>query len=158
MTDPMQDSSGIPPVDRLRQEVDRWMEAVRSTGERAMETLGLAGANRPSTPAVDVIEYSAEVVVQVDLPGIAAEVVELTLVGNMLTIAANRVRPELPPDARIHSRERCSGRFHRSIPLPSAVNDNAIKAETKDGLLTVTLQKASPTVGRSIPVTTSGTY
>lgn len=158
MTDTTQDHSNIPPVERVRQEVDRWLEAVRTTGERAMETLGLAGNNRPSTPAIDLIEFPAEVVVHVDLPGISADAVELTLIGNMLTVSANRVRPELPVEAKTHARERCAGRFQRSIPLPTAVDENAIKAETKDGLLTVTLKKATPTVGRSIPVSTGGGF
>lgn len=156
MTDPTQDNSAIPPVERVRQEVDRWLDAVRTTGERAMETLGLAGNHRPSIPAADVVEYPAEVIVQIDLPGVAPEAVELSLVGNMLTVGANRFRPEPPVEAKVHARERGSGRFQRSIPLPTAVDENAIKAESKDGLLTVTLKKATPTVGRSIPISTGG--
>ena len=152
MNEPNSDSGSIPPVERVRQEVDRWLEAVRSTGERTLETLGLAGNDRPSTPSVDVIELPDEVLVQVDLPGVPAESVELSLVGNMLSIAATRVRPERSNEARIHLQERVVGRFQRAIPLPAAVNDEAIRAETRDGLLTVTLRKTVPTPGRSIPV------
>jgi HSP20 family protein len=152
MSDPNPENSSIPPVERMRQEVDRWLEAVRSTGERTLETLGLTGANRPATPPVDVIELPEEILVQIDLPGVSAESVELSLVGNMLTIAAIRILPEFPGEARFHVRERAVGRFQRSVPLPAAVNDEAIRAETRDGLLTVTLRKAMPTVGRSIPV------
>ena len=154
MTETSPDNANTPPVDRVRQEVDRWLDAVRTTGERAMETLGLTGANRPSIPLADVIELPEEVLVQIDLPGISAELVELTLVGNMLTVSANRVRQEFSSDARIHQRERFTGRFQRSIPLPAAVNDSAIRAETHDGLLTVTLRKVAPSPGRSIPVST----
>ena len=152
MTDPNSDNSGVPPVERVRQEVDRWLEAVRTPGERALETLGLTGANRPTIPPVDVIELPEEVVIQIDLPGVSAETVELSLVGNMLTVAASRVRQEFSSDARVHLRERVIGRYQRSIPLPAAVNDDAIRAETRDGLVTVTLRKATPTPGRSIPV------
>lgn len=154
MNEPNSDSSSgsIPPVERVRQEVDRWLEAVRSTGERTLETLGLTGVNRPSMPPVDVIELPEEVIVQIDLPGVPAESVELSLVGNMLSIAATRIHPERSADARIHLQERSMGRYQRAIPLPAAVNDDAIRAETRDGLLTVTLRKAVPTQGRSIPV------
>ncbi len=146
----------VPPVDRVRQEVDRWLEVVRSTGERAMETLGLSPNNRPNTPPVDVIELPEEVVVQIDLPGVAAEAVELSLVGNMLTLSVNRVRQEFPGEARVHLRERFIGRYQRSIPLPASVNDDTIRAETRDGLLTVTMKKSTPSPGRSIPVATGG--
>lgn len=154
MSEPNQDNRSIPPVDRVRQEVDRWLEAVRSTGERAMETLGLTPPNRPSTPPIDVIELPEDILVQIDLPGISAEMVELSLVGNMLTVSANRTRCEFSADAKIHARERFVGQYQRSIPLPSVVNDDAIRAETHDGLLTVILKKVTPTPGRSIPVTT----
>jgi HSP20 family protein len=152
MNEPNPDNSSIPPVERVRQEVDRWLEAVRSTGERTLESLGLSGTNRPATPPIDVIELPEEIVVQIELPGIPAEAVELSLVGNILTIAATRVRPEYSTDARIQLQERLVGRYQRSIPLPAAVNDDAIRAETRDGLLTVTLRKAVITQGRSIPV------
>ena len=152
MSDPNPENSGIPPVERMRQEVDRWLEAVRSTGERTLETLGLTGLNRPTTPAVDVIDLPEEVQVLIELPGVSAEGVELSLVGNMLTIAATRNRPEFPVEARFQLRERAVGRFQRSIPLPAAVNEDGIRAETRDGLLSVTLRKAVPTPGRSIPV------
>ena len=152
MREPHPENSSIPPVERMRQEVDRWLEAFRSTGERTLETLGLAGLNRPATPPVDVIELPEEILVQVDLPGISAETVELSLVGNMLTVAATRVAPPFSSDAQFHLHERPIGRYQRSIPLPTAVNDDAIRAETKDGLLTVTLRKAVASIGRSIPV------
>ena len=152
MSDANPDSGNVPPVERARQEVDRWIDVVRTTGERAMEALGLTGVNRPTTPPVDVIELPEEVIVQIDLPGVSAEMVDLSLAGNMLTVSAKRVRQEFSSDARVHLRERVVGRFHRSIPLPAAIGDEAIRAEARDGLLIVTLRKAMPATGRSIPV------
>jgi len=151
MTESTPENSSVPPVDRVRQEVDRWLEAVRATGERAMETLGLSG-NKPSVPAADVVELSDEVLVLVELPGVSAETVDLSLTGNMLTLVATRSRQDYPADARIHLRERMAGKFQRSIPLPTAVDHDSIHAETRDGLLTVCLRKQVPTPGRSIPV------
>jgi HSP20 family protein len=118
-----------------------------------METLGLTGANRPAVPAIDVIELSETVVVQIDLPGVSAEAVDLSLTGNTLTLVAGRIRPDFPPDARFHVRERMVGKYQRSISLPASVDDGEIHAETRDGLLTVTLRKSAPAAGRSIPVT-----
>lgn len=148
-------AGSIPPVERVRQEVDKWIDAVRSTGERAMETLGLsAAAHRPGNPTADLIELADEIVVQVDLPGLTAEAIELNLVGNMLSLSATRMQREFPADARFHLRERFIGKYHRTIPLPVAVDNDAIKAEMREGLLTITLKKAVSTAGRSIPITT----
>lgn len=153
MSNPQTDETPIPPVERMRQEVDRWLDVFRSTGERTLESLGLSSLSRPAPPPVDVIELPTEIIVQIDLPGVSAESVELSLVGNMLSVAATRVAREFPNEARVHVRERACGRFQRSVPLPAAVDDEAIRAETKDGLLTVTLRRAVPAPGRSIPVT-----
>jgi HSP20 family protein len=156
MNDSSPDGSGVPPVERMRQEVDRWLEVVRSTGERTLESLGLTGSNRQGNPPVDIIELPEEILVQIDLPGVSAESVELSLVGNMLTIIGSRPAHTLNSDALVHLRERGVGSFQRSIPLPAAVDNDAIRAETRDGLLSVTLRKASLTSGRSIPVSRGG--
>ena len=152
MSENNSDPSGVPPVERVRHEVDRWIEAVRSTGERTLETLGLTGSNRPAMPPVDIIELPNEILVQIELPGVSAEQVELSLVGNMLTISADRSSLNVSSEARVHVRERAVGRYQRSIPLPVPVNGNDIRAETRNGLLTVSLGKVAPLPGRSIPV------
>lgn len=140
-----------PPLDRVRNEMERWLEVARSTGERALETLGLGQAGKPQMPAIDVVELDAEIVILVDLPGISAEHVNLSLVGNMLTVKAARISA-LPEGARRHVVERTALQFERSVPLPAAVDLEGIRAETRDGVLTVSLRKAVPSPARSIPV------
>lgn len=148
--------SEVPPMDRVRQEMERWLEVARTTGERALETLGLSQFGRPTIPAVDVIELDAEIIVLADLPGVAAEFVQLSLVGNMLVIKAARQGLDVPESARRHIFERTATQFERPIPLPAPVDPDDIRAETRDGLLTVTLRKMVASVGRSIPVVRAG--
>lgn len=148
--------SPTPPLDRVRQEMERWMEVARTTGERALETLGLSGSGRPAPPAIDVVELHSEIVVFVDLPGVSAECVHLSLAGNMLTVKASRSGMDFPEKIHRHIFERTCTQFERSIPLPAAVDVDHIRAETRDGLLTVTLQKVTAAPGRSIPVTRAG--
>lgn len=148
-----------PPLERVRHEMDRWLDAAKSTGERALETLGLLGSGRPSMPAIDIVELPEEVVVLIDLPGVSAEAVELSLIGNMLTVKATRTGNDFPDTAnpRLHLTERANVRFERAIPLPVAVNPDAIRAETRDGLLTVSLLKVIAGPSRTIPVVRAGT-
>jgi HSP20 family protein len=141
-----------PPLDRVRHEMERWLEVARTTGERAMESLGLGPAGKSAAPPIDVLEIDSEVVILVDLPGVAADAVKLSLVGNMLTIEGTRAVAVFPEVIRRHSIERVPAKFERSVPLPTAVDADQIHAETRDGLLTVTLRKLVPTVGRTIPV------
>ncbi|MEK6259430.1 MAG: Hsp20/alpha crystallin family protein [Planctomycetota bacterium] len=148
-----------PPLERVRHEMDRWIDAAKSTGERALETLGLLGSGRPSMPAIDIIELAEEVVVLIDLPGVSAEAVELSLTGNMLTVKATRTGNNFPEATHphLHLTERANIRFERAIPLPVAVNADAIRAETRDGLLTVSLLKVIAAPSRTIPVARGGT-
>ncbi len=147
-----------PPLDRVRHEMDRWIDAAKSTGERALETLGLLGSGRPMMPTIDIIELSEEVVVLIDLPGVSAEAVELSLTGNMLTVKGTRSGCPFPETAapRMHLTERANVRFERAIPLPVAVNADAIRAETRDGLLTVSLPRVIAAPCRTIPVVRGG--
>ena len=148
--------AATPPLDRVRQEMERWLEVARSTGEKALESLGLVGSGRPGQPAIDVVELESEMVVFVDLPGVAAESVQLSLAGNMLTVKAARSGMDFPETTRRHVFERTVAKYERSIPLPAAVDGDQVRAETRDGLLTVSLQKAVATTGRPIPVSRSG--
>ncbi len=145
-----------PPLDRVRQEMERWLEVARSTGEKALESLGLVGSGRPGQPSIDVVELDSEIVVLVDLPGVAAESVQLSLAGNMLTVKATRGGMDFPETTRRHIFERTVATYERAIPLPAAVDGDNVRAETRDGLLTVSLQKVVATTGRSIPVSRSG--
>ena len=155
-TTPHPPETGMPPLDRVRQEMERWMDIARSAGERAMETLGTMMASKPSVPPIDILEIDADLIVLVDLPGVAAESVKLSMVGNMLAVEGTRTVAVFPEVLRRHTIERSPARFERSIPLPTAVDPDQIKAETRDGLLTVTLRKLSSSPGRSIPVGRGG--
>ena len=147
-----------PPMERVRHEMNRWFDAAKSTGERALETLGMLGSGRPSVPSIDVVELSDEVVVLIDVPGVSAESVELSLAGNMLTVRGARSDHGFPEaiNPRLHLTERGSVRFERAIPLPVAVKADGIRAETRDGLLRVSLPKTVAAPNFSIPVARGG--
>ena len=57
-------------VERLRRELDHWLEVAWQQGERALDKIGVRAGTLTSTPAVDVIETEEDVLVLVDLPGV----------------------------------------------------------------------------------------
>ena len=85
-----------------------------------------------------------------------AKSVQLSLAGNMLTVKATRAGTEYPESHRRHVFERTATCYERAIPLPAAVELEGIRAETRDGLLSVTLRKSVASTGRSIPVARAG--
>jgi HSP20 family protein len=77
----------------------------------------------------------------------------VTLEQNRLTLSGekSRVPSEIKPEA-FHRSERASGKFVRTIDLPMEVNEGAIEAEYKNGLLLVTLPKAEKAKPKQIQV------
>lgn len=142
---------GLPPVGRVKDEVERWWQTARATGERALEVFGLS-ADRPGVPAVDLLEGADTLVVLVDLPGVRTEGVQLALNGNLLQITAMRAPEPLPATLKSVLRERISTPFERSIPLPAAVDPESVSATLHDGVLRVELRRAQEGTGRQIPV------
>lgn len=140
------------PVDKLRNEFDRLLEAVWSQGEKAADAFGLRGNNKTWHPAVDVVETTETVQVRVDVPGVNPDALDIVLVGNMLTVKGHRCLEEIAAEDIALRRERPVGAFSRSIPLPVAVNADKVSAESRNGVVTITLAKEESAKSRTIHV------
>lgn len=102
------------------------------------------GAWRPSC---DVHETDQAYVISAAVPGAKKEDVSVELEGNVLRLSGT-VRQETKNESDKHHRiERSYGEFVRAFTLPSNADLQAIKAEHKDGVLTVTVAKVAPTDG-----------
>ncbi|MFQ5733034.1 MAG: Hsp20/alpha crystallin family protein [Planctomycetaceae bacterium] len=140
-------------VQRLRQEFDRWLEAAMSQGGKALDALGLRGS-RPWYPAIDVIETPDTVCVAINLPGVDADSVDVSIAGNMLTVKGEAPEIAIGDHDTAHMRQRNAGPFERSIPMPVAVDSERVSAEAKLGVLTIRLAKSERTQTRQIPIRT----
>lgn len=140
------------PVERLRQEFERLLEGALTQSDRALDKVGLKDFIRPAVLPVDVLESADQVQVFVDIPGIDAQQVEITLAGNMLTIKAERGATVCGTNQTLHRNERPAGALLRSLPLPVAVDPNKVSAEARLGTLIITLAKEEKTRPHSIRV------
>lgn len=140
------------PAEKLRDVVAGWIDMVATQGERAIDAVGLRIPGKPWVPSVDILESLEQVVVRVDLPGVDPEKVEVLLVGNMLTIKGEGPAISLLKGESLHRHERPSGAFSRSIPLPVAVDPEKVAAESKQGVLTITLAKEDRIRARHIQI------
>jgi HSP20 family protein len=139
--------------DRVRQEMDRWLETARITGERALDAVGLASENRPLPPQSDILETETDLHILVDLPGVPADGVDLTLAGQVLTLKARRTpSPLFGEGTRWHLRERLTLIYERTFHLPLQVDGDSVRAVVRDGLLHVILQKSPQAQARPIPI------
>lgn len=103
-------------------------------------------------PAVNVYEEKNNIIVKAELPGMKKEEFEVYLSGENLNIAGERTAETDEKTADLYRSERYFGRFHRSIPLPVAINANKIEAHYKDGILTIICPKTEETKRKQVEV------
>jgi HSP20 family protein len=106
----------------------------------------------PWAPAVDIFEGEHELVVKADLPDIRPEELDIRVENNILTIRGER-KFEKKADEKNYLRvERSYGSFARSFSLANTVNTDAIKADYKDGVLTLSIPKREEAKPKQIKV------
>jgi HSP20 family protein len=103
-------------------------------------------------PAVDVFEKDDRFVVKAELPGMKDDDVDVSVVGDTLTIKGERKTETEVKNEDYYRCERSYGTFYRSIPIPSNVDANKIEASFDDGVLEVTLPKSAKVKPKKIAV------
>jgi HSP20 family protein len=131
-------------AEKLRDAMACLVGAVAAQGEKAFDALGLRQPAKVWSVQIDVVETSEQVLVTVDLPGVDPAGIEIELAGNMLTLKADQPEPPLPKGAKRHRQERPPRKFARSIPLPVPVDATRVDAQSKLGVLFITLARQEP--------------
>jgi len=107
-------------------------------------------------PPVDIYETpSHEIVLKAEAPGLERKDIALTVENNTLTIRGERKKDDAISEDRYHRVERSFGPFLRSFTLPSTVDASRVRAEYRDGVLTVTLPTRDEVRPRQIQVNVS---
>ena len=94
------------------------------------------------TPAMSVWESHTEIRICVDLPGVPRDQVHVVAQGKLLTISGQRSIPG-NDDFRLHSSEAPIGPFRRTVYIPGGMREGEPRAEMKDGVLELRIEKES---------------
>ena len=143
--------NGLRPVTAFRDEMDRLFEGFFGPVGAAVDR---AGAPARTFPALNVWEQGDNLYAEAELPGLKNEDVEVSVVGNQLTIQGKR-STAADEGAAFHRRERGEGEFTRVVRLPVEINADKVQAAMRDGVLLVTLPKAEASKPRKIQVTSN---
>jgi HSP20 family protein len=103
-------------------------------------------------PAVDVFEKADKFVVKAELPGMKEDDIDVSVVGETLSIRGEKKTETEVKEEDYYRCERSYGNFYRSIPLPPNVDANKIEASFDDGVLEVTLPKSAKIKPKKIAV------
>src|ERR1700690_1763966 len=106
-------------------------------------------------PALDVHEDKDNFAVRTELPGLKREDIEVSFQDGTLVISGERKAEENAEGTEVHRQERVYGKFQRILTLPTPIAADKIKAQYKDGVLTVTLPKAEEAKPKKIDVNVS---
>ena len=138
------------PIHQLRREMDRLLGGfVGNVGELAWPVTGRGH------PTVNVWETGDALKLELELPGVESDQIELSVVGDELSIKVDRPDAE-PQGATYHRRERSVGTFARVVRLPVEVDADRVEADLRHGVLSITLPKAEGARPRQIRVSSGG--
>ncbi|HEV2200719.1 MAG TPA: Hsp20/alpha crystallin family protein [Bryobacteraceae bacterium] len=107
---------------------------------------------RPWVPAVDIQETENELILKADVPEVEMKDIDVRLENGTLTIRGERKFEAKKNEGGWHRVERGYGSFERAFTVPDTVSPEGVKAEYKNGVLTVTLPKKEVAKPRQIKV------
>ena len=106
-------------------------------------------------PSVDISETPEYFVIAAELPDVKREDIKVTVDNGVLTLKGERRLNKEEKGKKFHRVERSYGSFVRAFSLPDNVDETRIKADAKDGVLTLTLGKAVKEKPKTIEVSVS---
>jgi HSP20 family protein len=106
--------------------------------------------NGAFTPLADVEETSDAYSIEIELPGVKRDNIDIEIAGRRVTVHGERKEKERVGILR--RRERTVGRFHYEVTVPGDVDADAVEAKLDDGVLTLRLPKPASEQARRIEI------
>lgn len=132
----------------IRGEFDRLLDRVMHGG---VSTAPLDGQDW--APRIDVVEHPDAYQVRVELPGVVAEDVDVSILENEISIKGVKMVPDEPPESVRRLRSECRyGTFCRRFTFAQDVDDQTVSASFKAGVLSIKVPKSPQSKGRKVQV------
>jgi len=132
-------------------DVDKTLEEIDRMFGTAGSPLGLRSVPRGTFPAVNLYDQGNTVVLTAEIPGVKTEDLDLTVLNDSVTLKGQRA-DEAKEDDYFHRKERPTGSFTRTLSLQNPVDPDSIKAEYRNGILKVTMEKAEKAKAKKIEI------
>ena len=137
------------PMITMCDEMHRWFH------ETVRQVRGNGAAEVASTwePPVDLYETDDALVLQVELPGVSKDAVNIELHEHALRLSGERTREPAVTGGQYHREEGRYGAFRRAFRMPTIVDEAKIQATYTDGVLALRLPKQATATPQAIPIT-----
>ena len=137
-------------LNSLRREID---DAFRVAGvARPMATTFLAPSSTRRFPLINLSEDDGQICLDALLPGIDPKELQLSLLRETITITGARKSPGELKGGLVHRNELGSGKFSRTVDLPTEIDPDRTTAEYRDGVLRILMAKSEHAKPRKIEV------
>ena len=133
-------------MDRLQNEMNRLFENYYPSRTRS------ATRSAQGYPAMNVWASEDGLTIYAEAPGVSAEDIDISVVGETLTLTGERKMDDLQEGSRYHRQERGYGKFTRSIQLPYPVDVGHVDATFMNGVLSINLPRAEEDKPKKIAV------
>lgn len=111
-----------------------------------------------AVPPIELSHNADQVILKAELPGLKPEDLDITVMPEAVMIKGHYAQTTKTAHQQIYRTELRSGSFHRTIPLPMAVDHTAATATFEDGILTLTLPKQQVVKPQAVKVAISSTH
>ncbi len=137
--------------------ITRWdpMAELAEMRSRFDRILGEPGTGRDEAwmPAIDMVRENGDLKLRIDVPGIKPEEMTIEVEDDTLSVSGRHEEHSERKEEDFIRRERRSGSFVRTVSLPKGVDPKAIRAETRDGVLEITVPIPEPETAERITIT-----
>lgn len=130
----------------LRREIDRLFDDLLNPSEENETRMSMW------SPHTDISETDDRYVLRMDMPGLSRSDLNIELRNDTLTVSGERKNEHEESRENFHRVERSYGRFFRSFTLPNAGDTEKVKAQMKDGVLTIEIPKREESKPRRIEI------
>lgn len=103
-------------------------------------------------PSIDVSETETQFEVDVYLPGLRKDDIQIEMENGLLTVSGERKMEREEAGRKFHKVENLYGTFRRSLQLPDHIDHDSVHAEFKDGILRISVNKSEEKVRKQITI------
>lgn len=103
-------------------------------------------------PSIDISESDKQYMIDVEVPGMRKEDIDLNIENNTLTISGERKFEKKEDNKQYHRVESHYGSFSRSFTLPENVKVDSISASYNNGILNITVDKSEQQMKKQIKI------
>jgi len=137
-------------IRRMQDEMDRMFSSIYT--KPSLPSKGIKPFNYRE-PLLDVVDKGKEFLVQAELPGVDKDDIEIDIDDDTLTIKASKKKLVTEEKEGYFYQERGYAGYYRTVPLPTKVNPDKVKAKYNNGVLEIILPKISEGIpGKKIKV------